>query len=197
MSAKKNFQSEEYLRQRILVFRSKLELGSYAVDCNTGEPLPGRCWTWVGSRNDCGYGSFGWAGKPCSIHRWSYQTFVGEIPKGMHVHHLCDNRACANFNHLELTTNRDNTTRGRLSLLNPGRSSKHVGVSWQKASGKWLAQIYANGKSRYLGIYTNELDAAAAYQEALRATENDNRQERIAANDNYPKDKNASTQDDN
>lgn len=45
-------------------------------------------------------------------HRVSYKTFVGEIPAGMVLDHLCRNRACINPAHLEVVTQRENTLRG-------------------------------------------------------------------------------------
>jgi HNH endonuclease len=35
-------------------------------------------------------------------HRVVYESFHGEIPKGMHVHHICKNPACINIMHLKL-----------------------------------------------------------------------------------------------
>ena len=45
-------------------------------------------------------------------------------------------------------------------------SSQHRGVHWNKASGKWEAQICVNGKRRHLGCFADEEQAAAAYREA-------------------------------
>lgn len=45
-------------------------------------------------------------------------------------------------------------------------TSKYKGVSWYKRYKKWMAQIKVQGKSHYLGIFENEVDAAVAYDEA-------------------------------
>lgn len=37
-------------------------------------------------------------------HRLAYSDANGGIPAGYHVHHLCDNRVCINFNHLVALT---------------------------------------------------------------------------------------------
>lgn len=44
--------------------------------------------------------------------------------------------------------------------------SKYVGVTFNKTVNKWQAQISMDGKPTYLGIFSNELDAAKAYIEA-------------------------------
>jgi hypothetical protein len=46
------------------------------------------------------------------VHRLMYEWFVGPIPDGKVIDHLCRNRACANVAHLEAVTQRDNILRG-------------------------------------------------------------------------------------
>lgn len=47
-------------------------------------------------------------------------------------------------------------------------SSKYKGVSWNTKIGKWTAQIGLNRKVKYLGAFTDEEDAALAYNKAAR-----------------------------
>jgi hypothetical protein len=47
-----------------------------------------------------------------------------------------------------------------------GTSSKFKGVSWYEAGKSWQSQIQVNRKMIYLGRYTNERDAAIAYNGA-------------------------------
>lgn len=44
----------------------------------------------------------------------------------------------------------------------PGATSAHRGVSWDKRSRRWRAQIHANGRVINLGLFVCEQDAAAA-----------------------------------
>lgn len=45
-------------------------------------------------------------------HRWAYLHFVGKIPAGLDLDHLCRNRWCVNPEHLEPVTRSENLTRG-------------------------------------------------------------------------------------
>lgn len=72
----------------------------------------GDCWLWTGHTRPNGYGCFRVGRKQTSVHRFAYEEFVGPIPEGMHVDHLCRVRSCANPLHLELVSPRENVLRG-------------------------------------------------------------------------------------
>lgn len=46
-----------------------------------------------------------------SAHRWAYEHFVGPIPDGLQLDHLCRNTHCANPSHLEPVTAQENLRR--------------------------------------------------------------------------------------
>jgi hypothetical protein len=49
---------------------------------------------------------------------------------------------------------------------NDGYTSKYIGVSWVKKIKKWKSNITINGKTKYLGSFDNEDDAAIARDQA-------------------------------
>lgn len=90
------------------------------------------CWEWLGTVNNEGYGSFtlypnGKQGgrDTRTAHRLVYETFVGPIPEGMTLDHLCHtadgdcaggptcaHRRCVKPTHLAPTPFTDNVLRG-------------------------------------------------------------------------------------
>lgn len=45
-------------------------------------------------------------------HRASYEAFVGPIPEGMTIDHVCNVRDCVNPDHLRIATQQENILRG-------------------------------------------------------------------------------------
>lgn len=72
------------------------------------------CWLWTGHvEKTTGYGRFSFQGRACSVHRLAYETWVGPIPAGLHIDHLCRVRTCMNPAHLEAVTQAENNRRAR------------------------------------------------------------------------------------
>jgi len=78
----------------------------------------GGCHEWTGGRAGEGYGYF-YTGSTAPgehgrvyAHRWAYEHFVGAIPDGLVIDHLCRNRRCVNPDHLEPVPQRVNVARG-------------------------------------------------------------------------------------
>lgn len=69
------------------------------------------CWEWTGTRNWKGYGLVSLNGRSVQAHRAVYELFVGPIPDGLQLDHLCYVKHCVNPAHLEPVTNLENNRR--------------------------------------------------------------------------------------
>lgn len=81
------------------------------------------CWDWTGFVYPNGYGSFMDQNQRTTLaHRYSYEQFVGPIPDGLQIDHLCRNRRCVRPGHLEAVTGWENRRRGESPpAVNAGR----------------------------------------------------------------------------
>lgn len=83
------------------------------------------CWLWTGQKTPAGYGTMRTGpGRKDYVHRVSYRLYVGEIPEGQQIDHVCRNRLCFNPAHLEAVSNRTNFLRGE----HPGAVSHRTGM---------------------------------------------------------------------
>lgn len=80
---------------------------------------PDDCWEWKAYRDKDGYGSFKFNKMLIGAHRFAWILAFGEIPKGLHICHRCDNPPCCNPSHLfsgsaaQNNADRDRKGRGR------------------------------------------------------------------------------------
>ena len=101
-----------------------------------------------------------------TIHQLVAIEFLGHQPNGNKsvIDHINGDTLNNTLENLRIVTQRENIS---LGYDKKSTSSKYRGVYWQKTSNKWLVKIYTNGKSKYLGFFDKEYDAANAYKEAL------------------------------
>jgi hypothetical protein len=69
-------------------------------------------WLWTGNVNNAGYATLRFQESNHYAHRLAYETFVGPIPTGLQIDHLCRTPLCINPAHLEPVTQRENIRRG-------------------------------------------------------------------------------------
>lgn len=84
-----------------------------------------------------------------------------KMPKYVdHINHVKSDNRLINLRDVSHEENHKNKS------LSSNNTSGVCGVYFRKTDNKWTAQIKVNGKSKYLGIYTNKEDAISARIEA-------------------------------
>lgn len=83
----------------------------------TAHPDPQKCWLWPGGTKGNGYGQIGEYGprrrqRNYAVHRLYWLHFVGDIPPGFVLDHLCLNKRCFNPAHIECIPFEENSRRG-------------------------------------------------------------------------------------
>lgn len=95
---------------------------------------------------------------------WMHRFILG-LPHGKkpHVDHRDRNGLNNQRSNLRIATHGDNTHNQRIYSTN---KSGFRGVFWSKRGNKWQAEIDCNGKTFYLGRFSDVREAAIAYNEA-------------------------------
>jgi hypothetical protein len=92
-------------------------------------------------------------------HRIIWEMLKGKIPDGLQINHKNHDRADNRIENLELVTRSENTRAQRKRVRS---SSPYKHVVFDRASGKWKVEIWYKGKTRHVGRFESELDAAKA-----------------------------------
>jgi hypothetical protein len=96
------------------------------------------------------------------LHRIAWLYVYGNFPNGP-LDHINRDKADNRIRNLRLATTSLNAHNSAISKAN---KSGVKGVSWFKPRNKWQALIYWQGKSIFLGTYSDIKDAEAAYKAA-------------------------------
>lgn len=99
--------------------------------------------------------------KGFSVHRLVLGLVKGQLAD----HKNCDGLDNRRSNIRAATSSQNHMNRRKI----PGTLSRFKGVSFDKRKGKWCATLQLNGGQRWIGYFTDEADAAKAYdRDALR-----------------------------
>lgn len=103
------------------------------------------------------------------VHKLVAMAFLNHVPCGFKkiVDHI-NNDSLNNFVwNLQITSMRVNTTKDRV-----GKTSKYLGVCWNKSSEKWVSSLSVKNKTVHLGNFDTEKEASSYYQKALDSIKN-------------------------
>lgn len=91
--------------------------------------------------------------------------FITDAPAGMDIDHINHDRLDNQRSNLRICAHIENT---RNLPIRPNGTSQYKGVSWDKKNQKWIVYIKVNYKPMNLGRFTDEIEAAKAYDSAAR-----------------------------
>ena len=90
--------------------------------------------------------------------RLHYISIYGRVPINLDIDHINRINSDDRIENLrKVTRSQNNTNRGNAK-----------GYHWNKRLGKWLAEIKTSNERVYLGVFSEEVEAAEAYQEAKK-----------------------------
>jgi hypothetical protein len=123
------------------------------------------CWLWQQKIHKTGYGHVKLHRRTYLAHRVSYQAFVGPIPEGLELDHLCRVRHCVNPEHLEPVTTRENLARSLNFIgVNIAKTRCAQGHPFNDENTRWLPT-----GGRECRICRREIGRRWRVRQALRA----------------------------
>ncbi len=114
----------------------------------------------VGWLNSEGYICMELFNKQYRVHNLIWQMLVGEIPKGLFIDHINNDRSDNHIENLRLSTKSQN---GANSLKKRNTQNKLKGASYHKGQRRWNAQIQVDGIRYHIGSFNTEQEAHDAY----------------------------------
>ena len=88
----------------------------------------------------------------------------GKLDTSNHIDHIDGDGLNNQKSNLRFVTMRQNQQNRHLPL----RSSNMTGVTWSEPHKKWTTRVHIGGRTRYLGLFENEIDASCTYRVACK-----------------------------
>lgn len=105
------------------------------------------CWLWQLSTNR-GYGQIRVKDKMKKAHRVSYEEFIGPIPNGLLVRHVCNNTICLNPFHLLVGTHQDNSD-DKLRANRQAKGADNGRAKLTEDQVREIRRLYETGRYSY------------------------------------------------
>lgn len=104
------------------------------------------------------------------VHQLVAIYFLGHKPNGMEnvIDHIDNDKQNNNVSNLRIVSNRENCSKDKKN-----KTSKYIGVSFDKSRNKWVSEIRNKEKRYRLGRFNSEYEAYIAYQKKLKEIENE------------------------
>ena len=101
--------------------------------------------------------------KRFKIHQLVAMAFLNHTPCGMKliIDHIDDDKLNNMVDNLRIITPYENHNK----VKNNTKSSKYIGVSFEKQKNKWRARVYSGENKKHIGYFNTEEDAAKAYND--------------------------------
>lgn len=99
--------------------------------------------------NGGGYSRLYRQGKTVYAHRLAYETWVGPIPQGKQIDHLCRHRSCINATHLEPVTPQENQSRGETNASKTQCPRGHPYDIVTSQGSRWCSICHASAQRQY------------------------------------------------
>ena len=115
----------------------------------------------AGSKNKCGPTNIMIEGKMYKAHRLAWFYMTGEWPKRC-IDHVNGNPKDNRWKNLRGATHTQNMRNRKIGENN---SSQFKGVYLPKGKTKWVARVHHEGKTKHLGCFDCEHEAALAYNQ--------------------------------
>lgn len=100
-----------------------------------------------------------------TVHKLISLTFIGERPDGYVICHIDGNKNNNNVANIKYTTPRENRIYYKPKK---SKSTKYMGVYYDKKRKKWIANIRINDKIEYLGSFNKKLNAENVYKITIK-----------------------------